>query len=112
MRRRSDARRPLRGALATFERLGAKGWAARAQAELRATGGQESASQDTASAAVAELTPQELQIALHAARGMTNREVGAALFLAPKTVEHHLSRTFRKLGIKRRVELAAALVAD
>jgi DNA-binding NarL/FixJ family response regulator len=40
---------------------------------------------------------------------MTNREVGAALFLAPKTVEHHLSRTFRKLGIRRRVELAGAL---
>ncbi len=111
VRRRSDARRPLRDALATFERLGAIGWAARAQAELRATGGQESATPETASVLVAELTPQELQIAMHAAKGMTNREVGAALFLAPKTVEHHLSRCFRKLGIKRRVELAGALVA-
>ena len=111
IRRRSDARRPLREALTTFERLGATGFAARAQAELRATGGQESAAPETASVLVAELTPQELQIAMHAARGMTNREVGAALFLAPKTVEHHLSRCFRKLGIKRRVELAGALAA-
>ncbi len=108
-RRRSDARRPLRGALATFERLGAVRWAERARSELRATGGEEASAPVSVSTSsrtavpVDELTPQELQIALHAARGMTNREVGAALFLAPKTVEHHLSRTFRKLGIRRRV---------
>jgi DNA-binding CsgD family transcriptional regulator len=117
-RRRSDAREPLQRAAATFERLGAVAWAERAAAELRATGGRTVLAAVPApavgvaaapSAAIAELTPQELQIALHAARGMTNREVGAALFLAPKTVEHHLSRTFRKLGIRRRVELAGAL---
>jgi ATP/maltotriose-dependent transcriptional regulator MalT len=115
-RRRSDARPPLREALAIFERLGAAPWVDRARAELLATGGQEAAALtavngggEGASAGVSALTPQELQIALHAARGMTNREVGAALFLAPKTVEHHLSRSFRKLGIRRRVELAGAL---
>jgi DNA-binding CsgD family transcriptional regulator len=110
-RRRSDARAPLRQALAVFERLGAVPWVERTRAELLATGGQEAAAAPgpDAATAVATLTPQELQIALHAARGMTNREVGAALFLAPKTVEHHLSRAFRKLGIRRRVELAGAL---
>ncbi len=116
-RRPADARGPLHGALATFERLGTPAWIERARTELQACGGQETPAVATvgaveASAAVAELTPQELQIALHAARGMTNREVGAALFLAPKTVEHHLSRTFRKLGIRRRVELADALRAE
>ncbi|XAY06467.1 hypothetical protein DSM112329_03338 [Paraconexibacter sp. AEG42_29] len=78
LRRPSDARRPLRGALATFERLGAAPWVERAQGELRATGGAEPAPQAVVaaaatSAAIAELTPQELQIALHAARGMTNQ---------------------------------------
>jgi ATP/maltotriose-dependent transcriptional regulator MalT len=110
VRRRADARLPLRLAVATFERLGAVPWAERAQGELRATGGAEMAPAPAAApSAVGLLTPQELQIVLHAARGMTNREVGAALFLAPKTVEHHLSRSFRKLGIRRRVELAGVL---
>ena len=53
------------------------------------------------------MTPQELQIALHVARGLTNREVGAALFLSHKTVEFHLGRIFRKLGMRSRAELIA-----
>ena len=52
-----------------------------------------------------ELTPQELQIALHVARGMTNREVGAALFLSHKTIEFHLGRIYRKLKMHSRAEL-------
>jgi DNA-binding CsgD family transcriptional regulator len=52
-----------------------------------------------------QLTPQEFQIALQVAEGKTNREVGAALFLSPKTVEFHLTRTYRKLGIRSRAEL-------
>ena len=52
-----------------------------------------------------ELTPQELQIALHVARGMTNREVGAALFLSHKTIEFHLGRIYRKLDMRARAEL-------
>ena len=52
-----------------------------------------------------ELTAHELQVALMVAEGRTNREVAAALFLAPKTIEHHLSVIFRKLDVKRRTEL-------
>jgi DNA-binding NarL/FixJ family response regulator len=53
-----------------------------------------------------------MQVALMVAQGGSNREVGASLFLSPKTIEHHLSTIFRKLGIKRRTELARALGAD
>jgi DNA-binding NarL/FixJ family response regulator len=60
----------------------------------------------------AELTPHEVQVALLVAEGRTNREVAAALFLAPKTIEHHLSTIFRKLGIKRRTELARVFAEE
>jgi DNA-binding CsgD family transcriptional regulator len=100
--RRADAREQLRASLAAFEELGARAWADRAGAELRATG-------ETIRRRVAwddrELTPQELQIAAHVAEGRTNREVGAALFLSHKTVESHLARVYRKLGIHSRAEL-------
>ena len=106
-KRRADARTPLGHALAVFERLGAEPWAERARAELRATGG------PTGSAAPAiatdELTAQELQIALQVAQGRTNREVAAALFLSAKTIEYHLGSIYRKLGIRRRGELAGVL---
>jgi DNA-binding CsgD family transcriptional regulator len=102
-RRRADARSPLRDALATFDELGASEWAARARGELRATGGTVPAA---ARPEVSELTPHEIQVALLVAEGRTNREVAATLFLAPKTIEHHLGTIFRKLGIKRRAELA------
>ena len=108
-KRRADARGPLGHALAVFERLGAEPWAERARAELRATGG------PTGSAAPAiatdELTAQELQIALQVAQGRTNREVAAALFLSAKTIEYHLGSIYRKLGIRRRGELAGALAS-
>ena len=86
-KRRADARGPLGHALACSSGLGAEPWAERARGELRATGG------PTGSAAPAiatdELThAQELQIALQAAQGRTNREVGASLFLSAKTIEH------------------------
>ena len=108
-KRRADARGPLGHALAVFERFGAEPWAERARGELRATGG------PTGSAAPAiatdELTAQELQIALQVAQGRTNREVAAALFLSAKTIEYHLGSIYRKLGIRRRGELAGALAA-
>ena len=62
--------------------------------------------------AAEHLTPQELQVALVVARGATNREAGAALFLSPKTIETHLGRVYRKLGVASRTELAYRLATD
>ena len=56
-----------------------------------------------------ELTPQEVQVARLASGGQTNPEIGAQLFLSPRTVEWHLSKVFGKLGISSRKELRAAL---
>jgi DNA-binding CsgD family transcriptional regulator len=105
-RRRLDAREQLRAAQQGFDALGAVGWANRAAAELRASG--ETARRAPASAPVA-LTPQERQIARFVIEGASNREVAAQLFVSRRTVEHHLSRVFAKLGISSRVELARAL---
>ena len=94
-------------ALDTFERLGARPWAERCRAELTATGGPSGPRADRPHAD--ELTPQELKIALLVAQGLTNREVAASLFLSPKTIEHHLSAIYRKLGIRSRTELVRHL---
>jgi len=106
-RRRADARERLREALETFERLGATPWAERAQAELRAAGAVKRAPVGDPD----ELTAQEARVALAVARGATNREVAAELFLSPKTIEFHLGRVYRKLGIHSRTELAALAAA-
>jgi DNA-binding CsgD family transcriptional regulator len=101
--RRRESRERLRGALQTFERLGADPWAERARAELRASG------QSVRTPAQREddaLTPQELQVAALVAGGATNREAAAALFLSVKTIEYHLGNVYRKLGIRSRTELA------
>ncbi|CCH28460.1 AAA family ATPase [Actinosynnema sp. NPDC047251] len=101
-RRRGDARAHLRSALDAFDRLGAAPWAARARTELRATG--ESHTQpgpDPLSA----LTPQELQVVRMAAEGLSNRDIGAQLFLSPRTVGYHLYKAYPKLGVASRVEL-------
>ena len=108
-RRPSDARESLRSALETFERLAATPWAERARAELRASG--ETARRREPSA-TEQLTPQELQVALVVAQGATNREAGAALFLSPKTIEAHLGRIYRKLGVRSRTELARRLATE
>ena len=55
------------------------------------------------------LTPHELQVALLIARGATNREAAAALFLSAKTIEYHLGSIYRKLDVRNRTELALAL---
>jgi DNA-binding NarL/FixJ family response regulator len=107
-RRRAEARVPLRSALATFERLGARTWADRARSELAASG--ERARRRTDEAAMREeLTPQELRIARMVAEGASNKEAAAALFLSPKTIEYHLASVYRKLGVRKRAALGRAL---
>ena len=108
-RRRSDARVHLESALTLFDRLGAEPWAARARRELAATGG---VARHHVPSTVDTLTPQELQVALVVAEGATNREAGAKLFLSPKTVEAHLGRIYRKLGVRSRTELARKMMVD
>ena len=106
---RADARAPLDAARATFARLGATAWLERAQAELRATGQSTGA---RAPAASAWLTAHELQVALHIAQGMTNREAAAALFVSPKTVEYHLGQIYRKLEVRGRSQLARLMALE
>ena len=102
-RRRIDARVLLRSALDDFEQLGVTPWVERARAELRASG--ETARRRDPSTRD-QLTPQELHIAGLAAGGLTNPEIGAQLFLSPRTIDYHLRKVFAKLGIASRAELA------
>ncbi|WP_030507742.1 helix-turn-helix transcriptional regulator [Microbispora rosea] len=103
-RDKGSARPHLRAAWETFERLGAHPWAERARGELRATG--DTSSPVARAEALPALSPQELQIVRLAAKGMTNREIGAQLFLSPKTVSYHLYRAFPKLNVASRAQLA------
>jgi DNA-binding CsgD family transcriptional regulator len=108
-RRRADARVHLRAALDAFEALGAADWAATARSELGVTG--ETAASRSGPRSDA-LTPQELQVALMVASGATNREAGSRLFLSAKTIEAHLGRIYRKLGLRSRTELAALVAQE
>ena len=99
---RGQARMQLEAALATFDRLGATPWAARAEVELRATGRRAGGRKPSPTK---KLTSQEVQVARAVAQGMTNAEVAGNLFLTPKTIESHLTNIYRKLDIRSRVEL-------
>jgi DNA-binding CsgD family transcriptional regulator len=104
--RRADAREQLRAAHEMFSRMGAEAFAERARRELSATG--ETVRARTVET-LDELTTQEAQVARLAAQGHTNPEIGAQLFISPRTVEYHLHKVFPKLGISSRKELRRAL---
>jgi DNA-binding CsgD family transcriptional regulator len=100
------AREQLNLALGAFQRLGAAPWAARAAAELRASGRSTPAE---ARPGRAELTAQELQIATLAATGLTNKQIAERLFLSHRTIGTHLYQIYPKLGIASRAALRDAL---
>ena len=102
-RRRLDARTHLRIAIEAFTRMGTDAFAGRAERELLATG--ERARKRTVDTRD-QLTPQEQQVARLAAKGATNREIAAQLFITQSTVEYHLRKAFRKLDVKSRTQLA------
>jgi len=104
--RRIEARAQLRAAQEMFAGIGMEAFAARARSELLATGEQvRKRSVETRD----DLTAQEWQIARLARDGLSNPEIGARLFLSPRTVEWHLRNVFNKLEIRSRRELADAL---
>ena len=105
LHRPTDARTHLESALDGFEALGAAPWAQRASSELAATGKRRAPN----GAPIVALTPQEAQVATAVASGLSNPEVAAALFVSRKTVEAHLSRVYRKLGVRSRTELTIRL---
>ncbi|MFF2198689.1 LuxR C-terminal-related transcriptional regulator, partial [Streptomyces sp. NPDC058157] len=103
--RRSDARDELRRAHAAASAIGMEAYAERARRELLATG--ETVRARTPGPPV--LTAQEARIARLAATGHPNAEIGAQLFLSPRTVEWHLRKVFAKLGVSSRREIEGAL---
>jgi DNA-binding CsgD family transcriptional regulator/DNA polymerase III delta prime subunit len=101
-RKRRASREALEQALAIFERLEARLWALRARSELQRISGRRAGSQ--------QLTETEQRVASLAAQGLSNKEIAAALFMSVHTVEAHLTRVYRKLGIRSRAALAHRLV--
>ena len=101
-RQRAAARTALDQARERFDAVGAQLWAARASDELERISGRRPS---------ADLTATEGRVAHLAARGRMNKEIAAELYMSVHTVEAHLSRAYRKLGIRSRTELAQRLVA-
>jgi len=92
------ARDSLEAGLAIFDRMGARGWAERARAELARVGGR--------APSAGALTPTERRVAELVAEGLQTKQVAAALFVSAKTVEGHLTNIYAKLGVHSRAELA------
>jgi DNA-binding CsgD family transcriptional regulator len=107
-RRIAESRPPLRDARDAFDAMGCAAWGDQARRELRAAG-ESSGRRDLA--ARDQLTAQELQIALLAAQGLSNRDIARRLYLSHRTISTHLYRIFPKLGITSRGELRSALSA-
>ncbi len=105
-RRRREARGQLRTAHEMFTSMGAEAFAERARIELLATG--ERARKRTAETEC-ELTAQESQIAWLVSEGESNRDIAAQLFLSPSTVDYHLRKVFRKVGVASRTQLARTM---
>jgi DNA-binding CsgD family transcriptional regulator len=105
-KRRADARNQLRTAYEGLTAMGMEAFAARSRRELLATG--ETVRKRTVQASH-EFTAQEVQIARLAAEGLSNLEIGAQLFLSPRTVQYHLAKVFTKLGVGSRRQLLRAL---
>jgi DNA-binding CsgD family transcriptional regulator len=105
--RRVDARAQLRTAHEMFSAIGMEAFEERARRELVATG--ETVRKRTVETSN-DLTPHETQIAQLVCEGLSNAEIGARLFISPRTVEWHLHKVFEKLGINSRTQLARALV--
>jgi DNA-binding CsgD family transcriptional regulator len=106
-RRRLEAREQLRTAHELFIQFGMEAFAERARVELEATG--EHARKRTVET-LDDLTPREAQIAHLAADGATNQEIASQLFISPRTVDYHLRKAFRKLGVKSRHQLKQHLL--
>jgi DNA-binding CsgD family transcriptional regulator/predicted negative regulator of RcsB-dependent stress response len=104
--RRTDARQQLRIAHQMFVSMGAEGFGERTRRELLATG--ETARKRSVENA-GQLTVQEAQVAELARQGLSNSEIGARLFISPRTVEYHLHKVFTKLGVNSRVQLHRVL---
>ena len=102
-RRRLDSRRELRIAHEMFTGFGMEAFAQRTRVELLASG---ATARKRTVQTLNQLTPQESQVARLAAKGNTNREIAAQLFISPSTVEYHLTKAFRKLDVKSRTQLA------
>jgi DNA-binding CsgD family transcriptional regulator len=105
-RRRRDARDQLRTAFEMFDSIGMEAFATRARTELRATGEH---AQRAGPGPLRGLTPQEEQIARLVAEHLSNREIAARMFISASTVEYHLAKIFRKLGVSSRAEVARSL---
>jgi len=103
-RHKAEARRSLDQAVAVFQRINAPLWLAKAQGELARIGGRPRAE--------VGLTPSERGVAELVAAGRSNKQVAAALFISPKTVEGHLAHVYAKLGVRSRAELARKVASE
>ena len=104
LRKRRAAKEALDEALSVFEETGSRRWVDQARSEIDSIGLRPGAGD--------ELTPAEERVAGLAAQGLSNKEIAAALVVSAKTVEAHLGRTYRKLGVRSRAELASQLAGE